>query len=969
MKNLLSLLFLCLMFISCYRETGLPLSPVVATQITSDNIETMPAGVEATGIEGDYALFNNYVQIVVQGNTWNPNYCLYEPMSGGAIIDAATRTTGFSREQISKNDDGLYLLRQGVNLNSKTVIGYHAITVRQTDQNAANLLMEGKVFDLDHSLEQSGASVSSADRSVQNLHVQTEISLPASRETETNTNAPVYFFKITTVLTNTGTQPAPVHTVHDTVLVPKGAYDAFIPYPNWGFYKPSAESNVSTTGDAYPSYMLLQARQQSSANMFITSQLDGQLSANREYELTAERIMVGKFYSADDVLDPGEQITFIREFHVFLRDTAPSVLYQQLISFLQESLPDNSIYRDTGSLGFIYGSNRSPGGEFTAEHISSELQWFDGTTYRGASPETPFPIWGSRDISNSFLFRAPVGTYQLQAQSFQSEALTFSTRETEFTDEYGEESQVSSPFKVETDALFNMGALDIGADHASLSVSGKDTEGSRRLYRFTAVPTDGGPLPLLGPTPSTNGGNNIYSADFLETMTLPKGSFQVYISHGPLFNVNIVPVTISDSHTVDEYGVETEMVSASETSIKASIGRSIDLPGYFSADFGLTTAYHEYGLDNPIDVVAFAETEDLDAVFYIDSNRITPTETFLIGKSTLLGEFVDAEKDADKIKLEHQLVPSFSYSSRSVATEAYPNGKGRFAVLGLMKEEVISAPPQHLGNPAVFYDEVRQVFPNSLIMLQTPRANNATNEALFSAISALLGLGEDVPLPADNSYFTQPSGAGSDTTWLDFDLLQILEGNDYSAYLKTRNDWFNLLNAGIFKPIAGGSPNGSTANLSVGSVRTFVAVTASEHKDYDMTEFWDSARVGNMFVTNGPIIEASIGNATYGETVQGSSNTTLSLKVQSAPWVFVDSIRVYVDGNLVQTLQPESNDIVKFSGDVTLELTGGNHWVVIEAGTELESHIPGTNRGTFGVVYRNHTPIAITNPIFVEVSN
>lgn len=475
-------------------------------------------------------------------------------------------------------------------------------------------------------------------------------------------------------------------------------------------------------------------------------------------------------------------------------------------------------------------------------------------------------------------------------------------------------------------------------------------------------------MPILGPTPSNGSGNTLFPSKFRSVASIPKGQYDVYVTHGPLYLANHVDEDVYDEVHINEFGVESERFRASVSSIDASIGKTIEFPGYFSADFGLATAYHEQGLNNPIDTVTFAESEDLDVLFFIDSNKITDTITFLGGKSGLLGHFLEKSDNVEAKDLYDYLVPALAYSTRSVATEAFPYGKGQFAVLGMTSEERIDNPPLLFEDPATFYDDARSAFPSSLIMLQTPRGPLDSDSSFFSAIAAMLNLPEGQPLEPDNHYFTMGTGSGTGTTWLDFDLLQILEGNDYSGYLKTRGDWFALLNAGIFKPITGGSEVGSTANLCVGAVRTFVAVTNDVHRDNDLIEFWENVKAGRMFVTNGPLIEASVNGSGFGQTTTGQSLNALQLKVQAAPWIPVDSIRVFVDGTLYSTLEATGVGNIQFEGEVDVTLTTGKHWIVIEAGTQLETYVPGSSAGTFSQVYRNHTPIAITNPIFVDVN-
>jgi len=955
------------MSVSCYRETALPLSPVVATQVTNDNIDTMPNGVEATGVVGDYALYNNYVQLIVQGNTWNQNYNMYEPFSGGAIVDAVTRTTGSSREQISKNDDGVRLIRQGVNLSSGTVIGYDSITVHQEDQVDARLIMKGRVYDLDGSLAQQGASIA-ADGTVNGVQVETEIYLTASIETETTTNAPVRYFNLTTVVSNNGSETVPIFTVHDSVLYGPYVYDAFIPYPKWGFEKPELDQSPSSTGFAYPPYATFQSRQDSTNNFFFTPQTDGLFSANREVSDVGERVMVGKFFQGQQGLAPGGQLTFLREWHYYVRDTQPYLLYGQLLDFLKESLPDTSIYRETGTLGVNTDFNNSPGGMFQIEHIGSEISWFDGQGYQPTSMEMSFPVFGTRRLSNAYTIEVPVGTYQFQLDVTGGSPQFFSVTEQTDVDENGDEVVVETPAVVVSDETFIFGDLEAGDGYATVRVEGQTADEVKQLYRYTVIPTDGAEYPELGPIPSSSSANTLYSSKFKPNLVLPRGQFDVLISHGPLFNVNVIQETVEETEYTNEFGQTSVLFRASESDVTAELGQSLNLPNYFAADFGLVSALDEDGLDNPASLMTFAEGEDLDVVFLLDSNRITDGPTFLRGQSSILGNFVDQGDGVEEEDLQDRIVAAYAYSTRGVATDAFPFGKGQFGILGIAEEQLTDHPPILTSDPATLYDEVREQFPESLILLRTPRAPVATKRALFSAISAMLGLDPAQPLPADNAFFTMQSGSGSTTTWLDFDLIQLLEGNSYEAYLKARGDWFELLNAGIFKPAVGGSQVGSTANLSVGTVRTYVAVSDTTHMDNDLVEFWEAVREGRMFLTNGPIVEAQIGSATFGQSTSGSSQTTMDLTVSASPWIPVDSIRIFVDGHLVQTLAPQSQNTVRYDGTVTLDLAPGSHWVVVEAGTNLETHVMGTPAGTFSNVYRNHTPIALANPIFVQVN-
>jgi len=85
---------------------------------------------------------------------------------------------------------------------------------------------------------------------------------------------------------------------------------------------------------------------------------------------------------------------------------------------------------------------------------------------------------------------------------------------------------------------------------------------------------------------------------------------------------------------------------------------------------------------------------------------------------------------------------------------------------------------------------------------------------------------------------------------------------------------------------------------------------------------------------------------------------------------------VIVNGNLVQTIDPaklaqSAADTRLFTGAVTLpmaQLTGGQDgWIVVEAGVPLNTtgvYVPGK---PWNLIMRGIYPIAVTNPIFVDV--
>jgi len=79
--------------------------------------------------------------------------------------------------------------------------------------------------------------------------------------------------------------------------------------------------------------------------------------------------------------------------------------------------------------------------------------------------------------------------------------------------------------------------------------------------------------------------------------------------------------------------------------------------------------------------------------------------------------------------------------------------------------------------------------------------------------------------------------------------------------------------------------------------------------------------------------------------------------VQAPSWVAVDSLEVYVNGDMVGAMDlSAAADVVRFDDDLMIDVPTGGAWVVLHAkgDTNLDPVLPG--RGAF----------AVSNPIFLE---
>ncbi|MCA9772105.1 MAG: hypothetical protein KC466_06830, partial [Myxococcales bacterium] len=136
----------------------------------------------------------------------------------------------------------------------------------------------------------------------------------------------------------------------------------------------------------------------------------------------------------------------------------------------------------------------------------------------------------------------------------------------------------------------------------------------------------------------------------------------------------------------------------------------------------------------------------------------------------------------------------------------------------------------------------------------------------------------------------------------DFDAIEIWNGGGNAQIdrlmLESAGDWFNLLNQGLRKTATGNASGRGRTAEPPGSPRNYV-LTDTPLDTIDCaagcSEIVEAIRAGRSFVTNGPIVRASIGGATYGDTAQApGGNATLQVDVSSPGWARFDRIRVFV---------------------------------------------------------------------------
>lgn len=248
---------------------------------------------------------------------------------------------------------------------------------------------------------------------------------------------------------------------------------------------------------------------------------------------------------------------------------------------------------------------------------------------------------------------------------------------------------------------------------------------------------------------------------------------------------------------------------------------------------------------------------------------------------------------------------------------------------------------------------------------------------------------------------TDPLGSGANAWWTqtgplsngkrmgDFDALELLRGESLASqtpaqwhqeYRNLRAFWFKVLSAqapGAFTKGLGLSSAKFSFDTPVGLARTYLKVGTAPTAT-DLAPVLAALKSGAAVASTGPLVEANVDGTTGpGQLLSGSHPTvTLNITLTAPEWVPVETVRVYVNGALVQTLNPaaftvDPTDARRRSVSLPGFALSQDSWIIVEAGTPDAG--PTLGSAPWNALYpvwfkmqRNIYPLAITNPIFVD---
>jgi len=220
---------------------------------------------------------------------------------------------------------------------------------------------------------------------------------------------------------------------------------------------------------------------------------------------------------------------------------------------------------------------------------------------------------------------------------------------------------------------------------------------------------------------------------------------------------------------------------------------------------------------------------------------------------------------------------------------------------------------------------------------------------------------------------------GTSTTALSFDALEVMNGSGVGSFLAVREDWCSLLRQDIRKTGTAVSDSHRLILENAGYARSFVASSTDDPSAADEDELTANIKSMQLVGTSGPFVRFSVKDDANndvglgGTAVSTGNKVTLKVRVEAAPWIPVEEVRIYRNCELIETRSVQSSKVLgkvlRFNRALPLSGIADDSFFHVEAGVRLDASGDPVSPGlltTVQTVEPGVVPFAFTNPIFVD---
>jgi len=407
--------------------------------------------------------------------------------------------------------------------------------------------------------------------------------------------------------------------------------------------------------------------------------------------------------------------------------------------------------------------------------------------------------------------------------------------------------------------------------------------------------------------------HRVFSAVGSEDVRVPPGTYDVYVSRGPEWDVSVHRKVKVDKDNL---------------TIAAKLRHVVDTKGWLSADF------HVHAAPSPDSIVPLTHrilefvADGIDMIVSTDHNIVTDYAPSIAQLG--LGALITSAR----------------------GDELTTNGWGHFGAFPL---------PQYLdragqGSVLIHGHNAKQIFAN--IRERVPEAIIDVHHPRIDPGVGYFILGQFDP---------HSDRAGRPGFSFDFDAIEVLNGyQDPSRRSVDRiiDDWLGLLNHGHLVTATGNSDTHHLTYNMGGYPRNYVRVADDRPDHVTAAEVAQAVKAHHAFFTTGPFIRFHADRGDIGDLVPApGGKVNLDIEVDAAPWISVSRVILYVSGKEAYRWRvPESQEVVRFRVSHSVTLPTDGYAVIRVDGDKIMAPVVGDARN-FGVY-----PLALSNPIFFDVN-
>lgn len=426
----------------------------------------------------------------------------------------------------------------------------------------------------------------------------------------------------------------------------------------------------------------------------------------------------------------------------------------------------------------------------------------------------------------------------------------------------------------------------------------------------------------------------------------------LYYSHNGMFRQDIAPgkykAIISHGPEYDAVFTEINVTGGLDTPLRATLVRSVQTPGWVSADFHNHSSPSGDNTSSQFGRVLNLLCEHVEFAPCTEHNRIDSymPHLELLGATHLMATCTGIELTGQPLPLNHQNAFPLIHKPRTQdgggpVTDADVELQiSRLALWDNRSEKLVQQNHPDLGN--LFFDKngdgvpdegFKDAFPHMDVMEVHPL------DRIFDAAE-----------------------------------YKVRYQNADQVRNNTILNWMQLLNQGYRIP---GVVNTDAHYNFHGSgfIRNYIKSSTDDPARIQTLEMVRSSEKGNVTMTTGPYLEVSLvgdkdRTAIPGENLAVTSGkATLRVRVQCPNWFDIDRVQVFLNGRPAESLNftrentPEkfTSHVVKFQQELPISFEQDTHVIVTALG---EKSTLGT---VMGPEYGKLIPIAVSNPIFVDV--